>query len=440
MKRRPSPSRVAARKLAGTYLNPAAKASTLEGATGTSKGTWSNNSNPIKAAIRSGELPPGLHSSWMDPRGKGPITSDTVRALDAILSGHPTLAGSDLATDMWISGWFWDFGKKFAAKIGDGSIEVSNLGRAFSRFSQRRAKGEIRDDAARRRKLDESSSTVQDEAMGLNGGPVDLEDAIQLSWGTPLGLKLKSWLQSSIQDLRTEKQQRSMEAWLDALQGKGANQRGAFSEAAKKLTDAGFPMSRKGVEKAVNKGIEQLAQKANSDRELKDILEDISDKFLGYAEAQKIPAKSMFQKKAARSIEIHDVDWMSGQEPQDDLDDDFGLSLELEFSAMGKFLSGLLGVQERVLQETLRNLDRRTALARLSGSATARRMVQHILQKARGDVEALVNLHAFDEFGHGAKVVEIALSDNDSRWDVKIDPRGEKIRFTVELAGIGEWI
>jgi len=437
MKRRPSPSRVAARKLAGTYLNPAAKASTLEGATGASKGTWSNSSNPLKAAMRSGDLPPGLHPSWMDPRGKGPITSDTVRALDAILSGHPTLAGSDLATDMWMSGWFWDFGKKFAAKIGDGSLEVSNLGRAFSRFSQRRAKGEKRDDASRRRKLDESSGEVQDQAMGFNGGPVDLEDAIQLSWGTPLGLKLKSWLQSSIQDLRTEKQQRSMEAWLDALQGKGANQRGAFSEAAKKLTDAGFPMSRKGVEKAVNKGIEQLAQKADSDRELKDILEDISDKFLGYAETQKIPAQ---KKKAARSVEIHDVDWMSGQEPQDDLDDDFGLSLELEFTVTGKFLSGLLGVQERVLQATLQNLDRRQALGRLGGSATARRMVQQILQKARGDVEALVNLYAYDEFGHGAKVVSLELSDNDSRWDVKIDPRSEKIRYTVELAGIGEWI
>jgi len=336
-----------------------------------------------------------------------------------------------------MSGWFWDFGKKFAAKIGDGSLEVSNLGRAFSRFSQRRAKGEKRDDASRRRKLDESSGEVQDQAMGFNGGPVDLEDAIQLSWGTPLGLKLKSWLQSSIQDLRTEKQQRSMEAWLDALQGKGANQRGAFSEAAKKLTDAGFPMSRKGVEKAVNKGIEQLAQKADSDRELKDILEDISDKFLGYAETQKIPAQ---KKKAARSVEIHDVDWMSGQEPQDDLDDDFGLSLELEFTVTGKFLSGLLGVQERVLQATLQNLDRRQALGRLGGSATARRMVQQILQKARGDVEALVNLYAYDEFGHGAKVVSLELSDNDSRWDVKIDPRSEKIRYTVELAGIGEWI
>jgi hypothetical protein len=397
-------------------LNPSAKAQGLEGALGVRSGTWSNKPAPLRAAASSGELPDTVDPSWLDPKSRGPIIMPAVGDIDKILRNHSTMEAVNLVTDMWMAGWFYDFGKKYKKGILSGSETVTNMGKAFSQMAKRRAVGEARDEA-RRSKLRSEHSDELVPAGGF-GGAVNFGEALWQSMGSPDGDRLLDWLREEVGSLNSESQVEAVEAWLDALDKRGGSGKGAFTDAAKATG-----RSRKSIEKAVNKAIEQLKGKAERDRGVQNILEEIGQRI----------------RTAARDIEIHDVDWESGQEPRDDFDDDFGAHLELEFSLSGKTLSQLLGVQMRVLVKTLEGMSGRDAINRL-GTRSASKILDLVIRKARGDAAALVNLFAFDEFGHGAKIVSLDISDDDSHWDAKVDPRSEKIRYTVGLAGIGEWI
>lgn len=128
-------------------------------------------------------------------------------------------------------------------------------------------------------------------------------------------------------------------------------------------------------------------------------------------------------------MKIQVKDFVSGQEP-DDYDDEFAADVEVKVEVQGREVARLLGVQERVLRRTLEKLTPQEAL----------RAIQRLgATKYQKDIERFLKEYADEEFGQGARVEFVDFSESGFHT-VEIDPKNEKLTFTLEIGASGKFV
>ena len=135
---------------------------------------------------------------------------------------------------------------------------------------------------------------------------------------------------------------------------------------------------------------------------------------------------------AAPGIQIHDVDYSSGQEP-DDLDDEFATTMTAEFTLTEPLLSKLLGVQSRVLDRRLEELKKNRLKMNVVNRLFDSKVGDEVLKALRPKIVGRL----VDHFER-----DVRVSPRDVAWDVDSDWQSFKverngIRFDVEVEVLG---
>lgn len=140
------------------------------------------------------------------------------------------------------------------------------------------------------------------------------------------------------------------------------------------------------------------------------------------------------QVRADADVTVSDVDFVSDQKPSDDFDDDFVADFAAKVTIQGKALVRLIGAQARTLERRLETLKPDTAIRLLDDAAPT-----EVLVGIRQQANRVMNRDAFDRFGHGAVIKEVAFTEDKQFWEAAIDPGAGKITFSVEVGSYGKW-
>jgi len=143
------------------------------------------------------------------------------------------------------------------------------------------------------------------------------------------------------------------------------------------------------------------------------------------------------QLQEAADVRVSDVDFVSGQEPADDLDPEFVTDVEATFTISGRTLAQLMGRQQRVLEAALKKMNNKEAIRLISHGSS--RAVRPILAALRGKVSRLINSHAAQHFERGAQIKQMEFSEDTSYWTAKVDSRKQNIQYTIELGVLCKW-
>jgi hypothetical protein len=138
----------------------------------------------------------------------------------------------------------------------------------------------------------------------------------------------------------------------------------------------------------------------------------------------------------AADITVNDVDIVSGQEPPDDYDDEFIVTVEAEVVISGTTLCRMLGKQQRVLQAALKALDGDKVIGIFAKSKVS----DDVLKALTPKVKAAVVRMADEEFERGVRITAIDYDENTTYWSSKVDAASGKITLTVEVGVIGKWV
>jgi len=154
-----------------------------------------------------------------------------------------------------------------------------------------------------------------------------------------------------------------------------------------------------------------------------------------------VRASADWIREGAGDITIDEVDFVSGQYPEDDNDPDAAADVEVTFTIKGRSLAQLLGKQARVLPQTLEKLDSRKAL-KLLGQGSRNPAIKELFAALQRPVARLVDQEARSQFGRGAKLDPRSLefTQDESYWSAKVDPKKQAIRYQVEMESYWSWL
>jgi len=137
--------------------------------------------------------------------------------------------------------------------------------------------------------------------------------------------------------------------------------------------------------------------------------------------AQRVATRVM----GAGDIEIHDVDFASGQEPSSS--DDFASLIRVEFTVKGKTLAKLLRKQARVLGRFLEGASKKQVLNAIGNT-------RDVLKAVTPKVTRLVYDYIRDEFDETPPRVKVDWAEEGGYgFTAKIDPRAESVRVEMEF-------
>lgn len=142
------------------------------------------------------------------------------------------------------------------------------------------------------------------------------------------------------------------------------------------------------------------------------------------------------ERQAQAGVHVTNVEWVSDQFPGDDNDPDAAAQVYLEFSLSGEQVAKLLGKQMRVLDEALKKLQSKEALAALSHSSQTER---EILQAAKAPIMKLLTQDARENFERGVKNVKMDIADRSDVWEAKVNAAKKQIDFTIEVDVLWYW-
>jgi hypothetical protein len=142
-------------------------------------------------------------------------------------------------------------------------------------------------------------------------------------------------------------------------------------------------------------------------------------------------------RQAATDILVKEVDFVSGQEPQDDFDPTFVTDVEAVVVISGVMLARLMGKQQRVVSAVLEKMNQKEAISLVSRGGN---VVNPIIMTLKGKISRLLDDYARDKFNRGARVTGIELADNTEYWEAKINASEQSIQYNIELSVMGKWI
>lgn len=127
----------------------------------------------------------------------------------------------------------------------------------------------------------------------------------------------------------------------------------------------------------------------------------------------------------AGDIEVHNVEFSSGQEPGDP--QEFASLVMVDFTVRGRTLAKILRKQARVLGRFLEKAPKRLLLNAIGESAEVLRAVSNPIRRE-------VYNYIRDEFDETPPRVKIDFADaGDYGFTAKIDPRAESVRVEMEF-------
>jgi len=135
---------------------------------------------------------------------------------------------------------------------------------------------------------------------------------------------------------------------------------------------------------------------------------------------------------AAADIKFTEIEFISGQEPKDDLDDEIGTSLRARFTVSGKLLAKMLGKQMRVLEESLDKVTESQMLYALD------KIEREVLKMLRPHAVRFVGAFMRDEFDRGLKTPKIEFSSDTLYWDADIKPKKQEVEFVILLSFLSD--
>jgi hypothetical protein len=142
-------------------------------------------------------------------------------------------------------------------------------------------------------------------------------------------------------------------------------------------------------------------------------------------------------RQAVTDILVKEVDFVSGQEPQDDFDPTFAVDVEAVVVISGVMLARLMGKQQRVVSTVLEKMNQKEAISLVSRGGST---INPIITTLKGKISRLLDDYARDQFSRGARVTGIELSDNTDYWEAKINASEQSIQYNIELNVMGKWI
>jgi hypothetical protein len=131
----------------------------------------------------------------------------------------------------------------------------------------------------------------------------------------------------------------------------------------------------------------------------------------------------------AADITVHDVDFASGQEPDDSVEagEDFATLVRVEFTISGRTLARLLGKQERVLEKALTDISDRKVLNAIQNN-------NDVLRAITPAVKRMVTQYITHDLGADAPRLSVDFADeSDLPYEVKADPRKLAVRVEMEF-------
>jgi len=132
--------------------------------------------------------------------------------------------------------------------------------------------------------------------------------------------------------------------------------------------------------------------------------------------------------RTASGIQIHNVEFASGQEPDDSLEvgEGFASLVRVDFTVSGRDLAKLLGKQERTLEKALKDMSPRQILKAAEDN-------RDVLRAVTPAVKRMVQSYASSVGGRVRRLDVTFASESDLAYRVKIDPRKQTARFELEF-------
>jgi len=138
----------------------------------------------------------------------------------------------------------------------------------------------------------------------------------------------------------------------------------------------------------------------------------------------------------ASDIRVVNVDFVGDRQPRWDGDPDFTADVTVTFDVSGMALARLFGKQRRVLEGFLEKLDEKTAIKRIEAGGSRTSQIMRAIEPEVNDLIIDYNLNEFDS---DSKVRDFTPSEDTSFWEADIDPRKQRIRYTIEVDAHGLW-
>lgn len=131
----------------------------------------------------------------------------------------------------------------------------------------------------------------------------------------------------------------------------------------------------------------------------------------------------------AADIKVDDVDFASGQEPDDaiEMGEDFATLVRAEFTISGRTLARLLGKQERVLEKALTTLKPKAVLTAIENS-------KDVLRALTPAVKRMVQQYITSEGGDAPSRLTVDFaSESDLPYKAKADARKKTVTVEMEF-------
>ncbi len=130
----------------------------------------------------------------------------------------------------------------------------------------------------------------------------------------------------------------------------------------------------------------------------------------------------------AADIKVHNVEFASGQEPDDaiEMGEGFASLVRAEFTISGKTLARLLGKQQRVLEKALDKAKIKQILNAVENS-------KDVLRAVTPAVKRMVQDYVTDMGGDAGRLKVDFADESDLPYKAKTDARNQAVRVEMEF-------
>lgn len=131
---------------------------------------------------------------------------------------------------------------------------------------------------------------------------------------------------------------------------------------------------------------------------------------------------------AASDVQVHSVEFASGQEPDDAIanQEDFITLVRVDFTVRGPTLARLLEKQDRVLEKALKELNTKMLLNRAQDS-------QPLLRELTPAIKKMVQGYVSSEGARAGRVTVDFANEGDLAYTAKADPAKKEVRVELEF-------
>lgn len=131
---------------------------------------------------------------------------------------------------------------------------------------------------------------------------------------------------------------------------------------------------------------------------------------------------------AASDVQIHSVEFASGQEPDDAIEnrEDFVTLVRVDFTVGGPTLARLLEKQDRVVEKALKDLKPTALLNRAQDS-------QALLRELTPAIKRMVQSYVSSEGARAGRLTVDFASEGDLAYSAKADATKKEVRMELEF-------